>query len=211
MLGGGLHAGDFNLVYGEATSGKTTLALTVTTNHLRAYRAAKAVIIDSDNKLNMKRLQQIAARAPDTLMRIHIHTPNTFKDQAYALEKLPDLHRTDLFIVDSVTGLYRTETETEEQTYRSNKELNRQLGYITEVAKTTGATAIITGQVRSVLDTYSIEPVAPRLLSHWSSTIIKLEKTNRPNQRQATVEKPKTNPSTIYLTVNENGMMEAQP
>jgi len=77
-----------------------------------------------------------------------------------------------------------------------------------EIAKTTGATMLLTGQVRSVMDTSQIEPVAPRLLRYWSSTILKLEKTST-GYRQATLEKPPGIRSPIILTINESGIAEA--
>jgi hypothetical protein len=69
-------------------------------------------------------------------------------------------------------------------------------------------TFILTGQVRNVLDTFNIEPVAPRLLYYWSNTILKLEKTLKPNQRQITIEKPDRSPNTLYFSLSDKGAEE---
>ena len=210
LLGGGFHGAAVNLVYGEATSGKTTLTLTTTLHHLQQNRSAKAVYLDIDNKLNVGRLQQIASIDENLLRRLNLYTPDSFDDQSDAIEQLPDLSHGDIVIIDSITGLYRGETEDTERTFRANKELNRQLGYITEIAKTTGAAMLLTGQVRSILDTSQIEPVAQRLLRYWSATIIKLEKTAVTSNRQATMEKPPGIRSPIILSINSSGMVEAK-
>jgi len=212
LLGGGFPCGAVSLVYGEATTGKTTLFLTAALNHLGEHRAAKTIYIDSDNKLNTVRLTQIAEpRGEGLLRRLHLHTPLSFREQDTTLEQLPALDPMDLVVLDSVTGLYRGETVDEERTYRANKELNRQLGYISEMAARSGAAFLLTGQVRSVMDTSQIEPVAPRLLSYWSSTILKLEKTPEQGKRQATLEKPITSPNAINIWITEAGASASQP
>ena len=212
LLGGGFTPAAVNMVYGEATTGKTTLCLTTALSHLAEHRASNAYLIDSDNKLNIGRLTQMAQpRGLGLLKRLHLHIPKSFREQEETLESLPPLDPLDLVILDSVTGLYRGETGDEEQTYRINKELNRHLGYITEMARTRGTTFILTGQVRSILDTQQVEPVAPRLLSYWSSLVLKLEKAPRPGVRQATLEKPPERHGVIYLALDESGVTEIRP
>ncbi|MBN2336857.1 AAA family ATPase [Candidatus Bathyarchaeota archaeon] len=209
LLGGGFACGAVSLLYGEATTGKTTLSLTTALNHLAGHRAAKAVYIDSDNKLNTGRLTQMAEpRGEELLKRLHLHTPLRFSEQEETIEQLPMLDAMDLVVLDSVTGLYRGETGDEAKAYRANKELNRQLGYISEMALKTGAAFLLTGQVRSVLDTSQVEPVAPRLLSYWSSAILKLEKTSEQGKRQATLEKPAVQPNTVNIWITEAGASE---
>ena len=153
LLGGGFYGSAVNLIYGKAISGKTTLTLTATLHHLSRNRSAKAVYLDIDNKLNVGRLQELASIDENVLRRLNLYTPDSFDDQSDALEQLPQLNPGDIVIIDSITGLYRGETEDTESTFEANKELNRQLGYITEIAKTTGAVILLTGQVRSILDT----------------------------------------------------------
>ncbi len=210
LLGGGFPNSAVNLVYGEATSGKTTLTLTTALHHLAQNRTSKAVYLDIDNKLNVGRLQQLTSTNQALLRRLNLYTPESFDNQSEALEQLPELNQGDIVIIDSITGLYRGETEDTPSTFEANKELNRQLGYITEIAKTTGAAMLLTGQVRSILDTSQVEPVAQRILRYWSSTILKLEKTGSPSNRQATLEKPPGIRTPIILTINASGIVEAE-
>ena len=210
LMGGGFTPAAVNVVYGEAAAGKTTLCISAALGHLAEHRASNAYYIDSDNKLNIGRLTQMAQpRGLGLLRRLHLHIPKSFREQEETLESLPPLDPLDLVVLDSVTGLYRGETGDEEQTYRLNKELNRQLGYITEMARARGATFILTGQVRSILDTQQVEPVAPRLLGYWGSLVLKLERAPRPGVRQATLEKPRG--GTVYLALGETGLTEAAP
>lgn len=211
MLGGGFHNQAINLIYGEATTGKTTLSLTTVFHHLSNNRTAKAVYLDIDNKLNSARLEQIAeSQGKNLLPRIQLFTPESFSMQQDALEQLPELTQGDLLVIDSITGLYRGETEDAETTFRVNKELNRQLGYLSEISKTSGSTMLLTGQVRSILDTQQVEPVAQRLLRYWSETILKLEKTTYPSNRQVILEKPNQDAAPIILTINTSGITEEQ-
>jgi RecA/RadA recombinase len=211
LLGGGFHTRAINLIYGEATTGKTTLALTSVFHHLVVRPTAKAVYLDIDNKLNMARFEEIArSQGKQLLPRILLFTPESFSMQSDAFEQLPELSAGDLLVIDSLTGLYRGETEDAEKTFRVNKELNRQLGYLTEIAKTTGSTMLLTGQVRSILDTHQVEPVAQRLLRYWSETILRLEKTPHPGNRQAILEKPEESRAPIILTINDSGITEEQ-
>ena len=209
LLGGGFHSHAINLIYGEATTGKTTLSLTTVFHHLSQSRTAKAVYLDIDNKLNVARLEQIAeSQGSNLLPRLQLFTPENYRNQGKALEQLPELVEGDLLVVDSITGLYRGETEDSEKTFQVNKELNRQLGYLTEIAKTTGSTTLLTGQVRSILDTNEIEPVAQRLLRYWSETILRLEKTMDPADRHAILEKPVESKTHTVLTINQTGITE---
>ncbi len=211
LLGGGFHSNAINLIYGEATTGKTTLSLTTVFHHLSNHRTAKAVYLDIDNKLNTTRLEQISeSQGKNLLPRIQLFTPESYTMQGDALEQLPVLREGDLLVIDSITGLYRGETEDAEKTFKVNKELNRQLGYLSEISKTTESTLLLTGQVRSILDTQQIEPVAQRLLRYWSETILKLEKTTQPSNRQAILEKPNHSKSPIILTINRSGITEEQ-
>ncbi len=210
LLGGGFKSGSLNLIYGEATSGKTTLALTIAINHLNTKRGAKCIYIDSDNKLKMDRVMEIAGEYKSAILtRFNLFIPDTFQKQKETLEHLPPLEPFDLLVLDSVTSLYRAETGEEEKTYLLNKELNHHLGNMAELAIKSGACFILTGQVRSILDLYQVEPVAPRLLSYWNDVIIKLEKSPFSSIRNLTLEKPHRPGNVISVYTTDEGIEEA--
>jgi len=108
LLGGGFYSASINLVYGEPTSGKTTLTLTTTLHHLKSNRAAKAVYMDVDNKLNVGRLQQLMGDRDDLLRRLHLYTPESFDLQSMSLEYLPELEPEDIVIIEQRTPKKRS-------------------------------------------------------------------------------------------------------
>jgi DNA repair protein RadB len=112
--------------------------------------------------------------------------------------------------VDSVTGLYRIETGNSQKTFSENKELNRQLGSIKETATTMSVSFLLTGQVRSVIDSPvpDVEPVAHRLLRYWSDTVIRLENTATQGVKQATVEKPESLRGATRFAITQTGIGE---
>ncbi len=208
LLAGGVPTRSVTLAYGEPGSGKTTLALSTAAGLLREDHAARVAFIDSDAKFTPVRLTQITGDEA-ALSRLNYTRPTTFEEQADALDRLPEqLQRGDLAVVDSVTGLYRVETGDTRRTFAENKELNRQLGLIKETAIAAGVAIIVTGQVRSVIDSPvpAVEPVAQRLLRYWSDSIIRLDNTATQGVKQATVEKPEAMRGAARIAIAENGI-----
>jgi len=115
-------------------------------------------------------------------------------------------------VVDSITGLYRLEAGDSERTFIVNKELNRQLGFLSETAKTTDAAVLIIGQVHSVLglETLQMEPVARRLLRYWSDTVLKLEMTGTMGVRQAVLENDEMVPTACRYVLNDAGIRDVR-
>ena len=212
ILGGGFRFGDLSLVYGGASSGKTTLAISALTNHLRADPWAKAYYIDSDQKLSTRRLTQIAGD-PLLLERLLVWRPESFPQQDRIIEGLHDLLPSGGLpvAVDSITGPYRLLAGDPGRTFAVNKELNRQLGFLSEAAKSRDAAVLVTGQVHSVLgaDPPQVEPVAQRLLRYWSDAILRLETTSIQGVRQALLEKPGEEPRACRFRLGESGLEEA--
>jgi DNA repair protein RadB len=212
ILGGGFRFGAVSLIYGEAATGKTTLAMSCVANHLEADRWAKAYYLDADGKLSTRRLLQVAKGDESILERLLIWRPSDFREQTTLIEALPNLLPTERtpVVVDSVTGPYRLETSGSRRTFMANKELNRQLGFLAETAKTRDAAVLIVGQVRSVLDAEvpTVEPVARRLLGYWSDTVLKLETISVNSIRQATLEKPANTPLACRFRLGESGLEE---
>lgn len=115
-------------------------------------------------------------------------------------------------VVDSITGLYRLEAGDSERTFIINKELNRQLGFLSETAKTRGAAVLLVGQVHSILgpETPQIEPVARRLLRYWSDTVLKLEMTETMGVRQAVLDKDKMVPMACRYVLSDAGIRDVR-
>lgn len=194
ILGGGFRFGEVSFVYGEASTGKTTLALRCVANHLSSDPWAKAYYVDSDLRLSTRRLTQITGSDDRLLERLLIWRPRGFTEQTDIVEGLLELlpQGNVPVVVDSITGPYRLEAGDAERTFTANKKLNRQLGFLAETAKAKEAAVLVVGQVHSVLgyETPHVEPVAQRLLRYWSDTVLKLETTSTQGVRQAVLENP---------------------
>jgi len=213
VMGGGFRFGEVSLVYGEASTGKTTLALTCALNHLRDDPWAKACYVDSDQKLSTKRLTQVAGGDGPLLERLLVWRPGNFSEQTEVIEGLHGLpHGVMPVVVDSITGPYRLEAGDPRVTFSANKELNRQLGFLSETARTKGSAVLVVGQVHGVLgaDAAQVEPVAKRLLGYWSDVILRLETTSIQSVRQAVLEKPPGRAGACRFMLAEAGIKEAE-
>ncbi len=192
LLGGGFPTGCLSLVYGEAETGKTTLTMQCAVSASR--RRLKTLYVDSDQSLSHHRLLQIiGADNADACEDIIIFLPQSFLEQSQIVESLENYitKRVGLIVIDTVTSLYRASLEGGKP-FDLNRELNRQLAYLAELAARHHLTAVITGQVRSTVDGlgWKIEPVARRTLFHWPKVVLKLKLTAKRSIKEARLERP---------------------
>lgn len=189
VLGGGLPRTSITLIYGEASSGKSTLALQTAVK--AALKGFKTIYIDSDERLSSNRLLQMDENLSDeALQRIAILRPTSFSEQTYIVESLERYISggVGLIILDSVTKLYRIELSETKDSFGLNRELNRQMAYLSKTAKTFNVVCLSISQARS-LEKGCLEPVASRVLKFWSPIVIKMELTGKPNLRKISIEK----------------------
>lgn len=214
ILGGGFPLGSVSLIYGEAETGKTTLAMQCAVNCAR--QGYKTLFVDCDGTFSARRLSQIASGDFKDIAELTIlMRPNNFSEQALVIDRLTDYITKSfrLLVVDTITSLYRAEVaEHPEVTFQLNRELNRQIACLAQVSKTQKIAVLLISQVRSVFnETYiSIEPVGTRVLKFWADTIIVMKPTENPRIIKAILEKsPKrVRHSFCRLRIEETGMRE---
>jgi len=213
LLGGGVPADGISLVYGEAETGKTSLAIQCAVNCGRMGN--KSLFIDSDGTFSSKRLSQIANYDYDKVSSsIILMKPTTFQEQIRVIDHLEEYmtRKFGLMIVDTITSLYRVELEGPKETFVLNRELNRQVALLTQIAKTHKIPALITSQVRSVFlgNQVSIEPVATRVLKFWSDVVLNLELTGQTRVIKALLEKhPEHKRSaSCYVKIERTGIQD---
>jgi DNA repair protein RadB len=214
LLNGGLSPELVHLVYGEAETGKTTMVIQCAANCARA--GYKTIYIDSEGTFSAKRLTQIAAGdIKEIASDIILARPASFKQQSAILDKL-DSYLTDkvgLIVVDTISSLYSAELgEESKSTFRLNRELNRQLACLAQIAKTRKIAALVTSQVRSVFTAREVnfEPVARRVMKFWSNVVIDLKLTPQDGVIRAVLEKhpQRMRPESCFLRIVEEGIRD---
>jgi RecA/RadA recombinase len=197
-LDGGISQGTLTLVYGEAETGKTTLATQCAID--RALQKLKTIYVDCDGTFSAKRLSQLAkAKFDEVAELIVLAKPKDFREQTAFVEHFADylVNNVGLVVFDTITSLYRAKVaETETKAFGLNRELNRQLALIAQAVRIRKIPVILTSQVRSVLDeTDIVEPVGTRVLKFWADTIIAMKPMENPQTVSAVIEKPATEPN----------------
>ena len=213
LLEGGLPVNSLTLIYGEAETGKSTVAMQCAVGSARM--GYKTLFIDSDGAFSLKRLSQIAHYDFEEVSPLIILVrPANFQEQAFTIDHLEEYvtSRVGLVVVDTITSLYRTEFGTRKETFALNRELNRQTASLAQITKTRGVVTLITSQVRSTLDEgqMGVEPVATRVLTHWSDIVIRLEPTVQGSVIRAILEKhPRRRRAlSVNLKIDEKGIHE---
>ena len=190
LLTGGFPLHGMSLVYGEASTGKTILSMHCALDAARSD--FRVFYVDSDQSFSPRRLEGIPG-GPELADRILVFRPDDFPDQGRILESVESmLTRTPaLLVVDSITGLYRSSEGRSERFFARNRELNRQLAYLGDLAPRFQLWVLLTGQVHSspAGREWLVEPVATRTLRHWSSLILRLRQTPRREVRECILEK----------------------
>jgi len=214
LLSGGISTNEMSLVYGEAETGKTCLAIQCAVNAARLGR--KTIFIDSEGTFPSKRLSQIAHYDLKKVSpMITLVKPSTFREQSLVIDRLEEYltSAVSLVIIDTITSLYRAEmSEEKETTFELNRELGRQLACLAQIAKTKRVAALITSQVRSTFIEGSgeIEPVATRVLRFWADSVLNLRPTSQRTALKAVLEKHSEHkcPVECYLSIEEAGVCD---
>jgi len=212
-LDGGISSETITLIYGEPETGKSTLATQCAFNC--ATQGLKTLYIDCDNTFSPKRLSQIAAEKFDEIAdKILLIKPLNFKEQTAVIDRIADYitHNFGLIVIDTINSLYGAkfaEAPNKSKAFDVNRELNRQMAILAQIAKIQKIPIIINSQVRNMFsDQYSsIKPVANRVLTFWADNIISLKPTEI-KLIKTTIEKKHTKivHLTCYVQIGERGI-----
>jgi len=213
LLEGGLPADGVSLIYGEAETGKSSLAIQCSVNCARM--GYKSLFIDSDGTFSPKRLSQIAYYDSDKISPLIIlMKPTTFQEQVTAIDHLDEYitRKFGLMVVDTITSLYRVELGGPKETFALNRELNRHVAFLAQIAKTRKVATLITSQVRSVFleEQVSMEPVATRVLKFWSDVVLNLKQTGQTRVIKALLEKhpERKRSASCYVRIERTGIRD---
>ena len=210
---GGFPLRKTSLIYGEASTGKTVLAMQ---SALKASAMGfKVFFIDSDLSFSVQRLESLD-HGRELAENIVLFQPEDFREQTRVMESLEVLltNTPALLIIDSITGLYRAELGTPSAVFANSRELNRQMAYLSDLSSRLDLTVLLTGQVHSQprMGSWVITPVAMRTLRHWSSMILRIRPTARQDVKECLLEKlderDLRGPRAL-IRIGENGLEDA--
>ena len=176
LLGGGVEAGCLTLLYGEAGSGKTNVALQVARN---VAREEKRVIYVDTEGVSLERLRQMCGDDFEAVLpRILFSEPYSNEEQEKLIEKAVKLvdEATDIgvIVVDSMTMHYRLTLRIEDPEER--RSLTRQVARLLRVSRKSEIPVVLTSQVYTDIERETIEPLGGHMLTHNCKTLVRLEK-----------------------------------
>ncbi|MBI2650088.1 DNA repair and recombination protein RadB [Candidatus Woesearchaeota archaeon] len=188
MLDGGYEKDVITTIYGPAGSGKTILCLLCAINVARDGK--KVVYVDCEGGFSLERLRQVASSIYQDyrklLDNIIFLKPTSFAEQKKAFEKLKGIvnDKIGLIIVDTIAMLYRLELGKSEDAQETNRELGRQISYLTEIARKKNIPILITNQVYADFDDKDkVNIVGGDILKYGSKCLIELQITPNNNRR----------------------------
>lgn len=201
------------LVYGEAETGKTTLAIQCAINCARM--GYKTIFIDCDHTFFGRRMAQIASEDFEELApQIILMKPQDFRQQAFVIDRLAEYvgERVGLIVVDTITRFYREGLDGNmRKTLRLNRELNRQMAYLAQITRTENVASLIVSQVRSVFleADRTVQPVAMRVLKFWADASVSVWPTAEYNKIRVNVEtSSKKRSKPIFLRIEKGGLRD---
>ena len=193
LLNGGFEKGTVTQIFGPPSSGKSNLALFLAV--VTANTGKKVIYIDTEGGISIDRIKQIAgddfSKVANNIM---VFEPTSFQEQgenigAIELWLRKNHETTDVFILDSAVALYRVD---DMKSSRLNKELGKQMGKLSKIARSYDIVVIVTNQVYNAFDdegNNDTKAVGGMILQYWSKVIIQLERGEETNQRIATLKR----------------------
>lgn len=216
FLDGGYEKDVITTIYGPAGSGKTVLCLLCSINVARAGK--KVVYVDSEGGFSLERLMQIASsmgidykKALDNIIFLR---PVSFAEQKKSFERLKDIvnDKIGIIIVDTIAMLYRLELGKDEDVHEVNRELSRQISYLTEIARNKRIPVLVANQVYTDFDNRDkVNIVGGDILKYGSKCLIELQITPNGNRR-VILRKHRSIPEEkeIIFKIVEGGIIEAK-
>jgi len=202
LLVGGFEEGTVTLAYGEAGTGKTSMALQLSREAIKSYPEHVVLFVDTEG-LSIERMTQIFGDCDAS--KLLLIRPESLNDLHKTLtSKLEEHDKISLIVVDTINAYVRL-------SYLKNKALSsRQFLEMTSIlqplAEKGDYPVLITAQVYE--KDGEIGPYFGKSLMHLSKTILHLEKTKKPGLRHIRLKKHRSLPeeSVEDFVLTNNGI-----
>lgn len=176
LLDGGYEKDVVTTIYGPAGSGKTNLCMIAAIEAVK--RGKKVIYIDTEGGFSIARFSQLTSEYKEILEKMIFFTPTTFPEQRRVFEKLKDSvnESIGLIIVDTIAMLYRLQLGQAEEVFEINRELGKQISYLTEITRKRNIPVLLSNQVYANLDeNKGINMVGGDILKYGSKCLIELK------------------------------------
>ena len=157
-----------NLVYGEAATGKTTLAIQEALKEAKENK--KIAFIDTENSFSVERVKQMSKDYKELIKKIFVFNPKDFLEQHELIKKLSKF---DFIIIDTIGHFYRKDIK--DNLYATNARLDKQLRILKEL----NCKVLVTNQVYYDINKDRLRNLGENVLVKHVDNIIKLEKDPR--------------------------------
>ena len=188
MLEGGYDPEIITTIYGPGGSGKTVICLLCAINIAR--QGKKVIYVDTEGSFSIDRLKQITNSIHidyrKILDKIAFLRPTSFEEQKKNFEKLKDIitDKVGLVIIDTIAMLYRLELGKNDDVYETNRELGKQIAFLSEITRKKHIPVLVTNQVYADFDDKEkVNIVGGDLLKYGSKCLIELQITPSGNRR----------------------------
>jgi DNA repair protein RadB len=190
LLGGGLEPGVITQLYGGPGTGKSVICIIAAVSCLRS---GKGVIFIDTEGFSIERFRQVAGDEAEALARdLILYEPHDFEQQGIMIAGIGRQvagGRIGLIVMDSATGLYRTQLDRGTDTLqRLAKQIIHLLGY----ARKHAIPVLITNQVYMDIQRNVFVGLGGTALAHISKAIVRIERLN--GTRKAVLEKHRSRP-----------------
>jgi DNA repair protein RadB len=195
LLGGGLEPRVITQLFGEPASGKSTLCVIIAVECLRSGRGV--IFIDTEG-FSIERFRQVAGDAAGKLAeRLFLYEPSDFYQQGMMIASADQVLRSQdigLVVLDSATGLYRTELEKGRD---AMQKLTRQMVQLLGFGKRYDIPIVITNQVYMDTRRNTFVGLGGTALEHISKVIVRVDRMDR--YRRATLAKHRSLPAGAHF------------
>lgn len=213
LLGGGFEKGTITQIFGPPSSGKSNITLSLAVNVAKNNR--KVIYMDTEGGISIDRIKQIAGfDFSKVANNIIVFEPTSFLEQNENLRAIDVWLRknhddVDLIVLDSAVALYRVD---DMKSSKLNKELGKQMGVLSKIARQYDVAVVLTNQIYSAIDedgNNDVKAVGGTILQYWSKVIIQLERGEEINQRIATLIRHRSIPEgeKVKFSITSKGII----